>query len=170
MRYPFEASPHFRQQARRKVTAIILHYSGGLSLTAAVRHMQRTDARTSVHYVIGREGRVVQMVLDENVAFHAGRSAMDPEVGREVNVNEFSLGVMLVGDADSGFTDRQMTACYALVEQLVERYAVPPDRIRGHEHISPGRQLDPGGYTAQFDWRRLHEVATRVYATLAPTP
>ncbi len=141
------------------VTAIVLHYTGTLATEPAVQWMQRPDAHLSAHYVIERNGAIIQMVPEDAIAFHAGRSTM----GSEANVNEFSVGVMLVGTADSGFTDVQMAALYTLVEVLVVRHGINPDRIVGHQHVAPGRQQDPDGFTNQFNWRRLHEVATKAF-------
>lgn len=150
---------------RRAITAIVIHYTGTLTLEPAVSWMQRDDSHTSAHYVVGRDGAIVQMVPDSAIAWHAGRSAMDPHATppKEVNVNDFSIGIMLVGAADSGFTDVQMAALYTLVEVLVSKYKIEPDRIVGHRHVAPGRQQDPDGFTNQFNWRRLHEIATAAH-------
>jgi N-acetylmuramoyl-L-alanine amidase len=163
VRITLRPTPNQKHVPRRVVTAIVLHYTGTLATEPAVRWMQRPDAHLSAHYVIERDGAVIQMVPEDAVAFHAGRSAMDPATGAEANVNEFSVGIMLVGTADSGFTDVQMAALYTLVEVLVVRHRVHPDRIVGHRHIAPGRQQDPDGFTDQFNWRRLHEVATKAF-------
>ncbi len=150
---------------RRSISAVVVHYTGTLSTEAAVTWMQRGDSHTSAHYVVGRDGTLIQMVADEAIAWHAGRSAMDPHADppKEVNVNEFSIGIMLVGTADSGFTDRQMASLYSLIEVLVSKYKIQPDRVVGHRHVAPGRQQDPDGFTNQFNWRRLHEIATAAY-------
>jgi N-acetylmuramoyl-L-alanine amidase len=159
------ASPNFRRVSRRTITAIVLHYTQTMTLDTAVRWLQKPESHTSYHYLVGRDGAIAQMVKDQDIAQHAGRSAMRPheDPPGEVNVNEFSLGIALVGTADSGFTDRQMAGLYTLIEILVARYKVPPDRIVGHEHVAPGRQTDPSGFDGQFNWRRLHEVSTRAF-------
>lgn len=127
------------------------------------------DSHYSVHYLVGRNGTVLSLVADDAVAFHAGRSAMHPNAAnaaKEPHVDEFSLGIELIGTADSGFTDRQLAALYALVEQLVHTYQIRPDRIVGHAAIAPGRKIDPDGFDRQFNWQRLHEVATIAYRAL----
>jgi N-acetylmuramoyl-L-alanine amidase len=138
-----------------------------LDLESYLDWTSRPDSRTSSHYVIGRDGRIVQMVPDEMVAWHAGRSAMRPNdvPPGEVDVNQFSLAITLIGTADSGFTDRQMAATYTLVEALVAKYQIPPTRVVGHEHIAPGRQQDPSGYINQFNWRKMYSVAEASFRT-----
>lgn len=49
-------------------------------------------SKASAHYVIDRDGSVVQMVMDENRAWHAGVSSLN---GIK-NVNDFSIGIELV--------------------------------------------------------------------------
>lgn len=162
MTYEFVPSPHFSRRTK-PITAIVLHYTGSLHLDATLHWFQKPESKTSAHYVIGREGRVVQMVREDAVAWHAGKSEM-PKTG-ETNVNNFSLGIELVGCADSGFTDRQMAACYQLLEQLVSGYHVEPDRVVGHAHLAPGRRIDPDGFDGQFPWRKVHAVCAAAYST-----
>lgn len=162
MRIPFVASPNHRQTDRRKITAIVVHYTGTLSQESAVDWMKNPASRISTHYLVSRTGEILQMVREEDIAWHAGRSAMFPNTTppREPHVDTFSIGITLVGTADSGFTDKQMAALYLLIELLVSRHKIPPDRIVGHKHIAPGRHADPDGYIDQFNWRRVHEIAS----------
>jgi N-acetylmuramoyl-L-alanine amidase len=156
----FLPSPHFSKRTKA-ITAIVLHYTASLSMSSTLTWFQRPESKVSAHYVIGRDGRTVQMVKDNCVAWHAGKSAM-PGTG-ETNVNHFSLGIELVGTADSGFTDRQMAACYQLLETLVARYRVTPERVVGHATIAPGRKIDPDGYDKQFPWRKTFEVCAAAF-------
>lgn len=166
MAYEFIPSPHFSRRTK-PITAIVLHYTGSLNLDGTLAWFQRPESKVSAHYVIGRDGRVVQMVRDNMVAWHAGKSTM-PKTG-ETNVNYFSLGIELVGTADSGFTDRQLASLYALLERLVVEYKVRPERVVGHKHIAPGRKIDPDGYDEQFPWRKAFEVCAVAYRTIAGT-
>lgn len=161
-------SPHCRPRTKA-VSAIVVHYSGSLDLDRTVAWMQRPETGYSAHYAIGRTGRVVQMVAEDHVAFHAGRSALYPAKAndaKEPHVDEFSIGVELIGTADSGFTDQQLAALYALVERLIHAYRIPPSRIVGHQHIAPGRKIDPDGFDRQFPWARLIEIARIAYQAL----
>jgi N-acetylmuramoyl-L-alanine amidase len=145
---------------RKPVSAIVLHYTGSLGIEGPLDWFQRRDSGVSAHYLVGRDGRTVQLVEEQEAAWHAGRSAMDPrrKPPGEPNVNDFSLGIELVGTADSGFTDRQLAALYALLERLVATYGILPERVVGHAHIAPGRKQDPDGYDRQFPWGKTREV------------
>lgn len=167
--FSFIASPNFRPGRRKPVSALIVHYTGSVTLDSIVGWFARPESAMSAHYVVGRDGKVVQMVKEEDVAWHAGRSAMFPneKPPREPNVNDFSIGVELVGTMDSGFTDRQLASFYELLAQLVAKYRIPPERVVGHCHIAPGRRQDPDGVDGQFPWSKARSVAQGAYRTRA---
>jgi len=154
----FIASPHHGRRVKR-ITAVVIHYTGSLQLSSTVDWFTRPESKVSAHYVIGREGEVVQMVQEDRVAWHAGVSQM-PDT-KERNVNAFSIGVELVGTADSGFPAMQFLALVNLVEGVVRRHNIPLDRVVGHKDISPGRKIDPDGNAHQFPWGLLRRMLRR---------
>lgn len=145
---------------RKPITAIVIHYTGSDGIDGVLHWFAKRESGQSAHYVVGRDGRLVQMVEESEAAWHAGRSAMFPreKPPRESNVNDFSIGIELVGTADSGFTDRQLASLYALLERLVATYRIVPERVVGHSHIAPGRKLDPDGFDRQLNWGRVRQV------------
>lgn len=159
-------SPNHGGPRKKSISAIVIHYTASMSIEGTISWFKDTKAKVSAHYVIGRDGRVVQMVPDNLIAWHAGRSAMRPPNG-EPNVNAFSLGIELVGTMDSGFTDKQMASLYSLLEVLVATYKVKPERVVGHLHISPGRKQDPDGLGQQFNWAKTREIVARAYQSVA---
>jgi N-acetylmuramoyl-L-alanine amidase len=170
--YEVIASPNHGGLRKKAITAIVIHYTASLSIEGTISWFKNKTAKVSAHYVIGRDGRVVQMVPDNFVAWHAGRSAMRPHLAdghpqKEPNVNAFSIGIELVGTMDSGFNDQQMASLYSLLEVLVTRYKIVPERVVGHLHISPGRKQDPDGINAQFNWAKTREIVTRAYQSVA---
>ena len=166
----FIPSPNRRGPRRRPITAIVIHHTGSMSIEGTITWFRNPESQVSAHYVIGRDGRLVQMVQDTDIAWHAGRSAMFPheKPPRETNVNEFSLGIELVGTNDSGFTDRQLATLYELLAFLILKYRVPPERVVGHQHIAPGRKIDPDGYDGQFPWRKTREVCQTAFRPPSP--
>lgn len=156
----------------KPITAIVIHYTGALGIDGTISWFKRPESKVSAHYVIGRDGRVVQMVPDNRVAWHAGRSAMRPHLPngdprQEPNVNGFSLGIELVGTPDSGFEAKQLASLYTILEHLVTKYKVPPERVVGHADIAPGRKIDPDGYDKQFDWEACRRVVRAAYNAAA---
>lgn len=107
----------------------------------------------SAHYMISRDGIIVRCVDESKRAWHAGVSKMPfPDDSRE-NVNDFSIGVELIGAPDLEFTDMQYKALNQLIAKLASSY--PINEIVGHDHISPDRKTDPG---ARFSWERVKAI------------
>ena len=105
--------------------------------------------RVSAHFLIERDGSVIQFVSCLERAWHAGVSSF---AGRE-NCNDFSIGIELEGTDDQPYTDSQYAALASLVLVLQEHFPkLNEKRICGHCDIAPGRKSDPG---ASFDWARL---------------
>jgi N-acetyl-anhydromuramoyl-L-alanine amidase len=100
----------------------------------------------SAHFFVRRDGELVQFVDADARAWHAGTSCWR---GRE-NCNDDSVGIELEGLEGEPFDSPQYITLARLCHQLRLRY--PVDHIAGHEHIAPGRKLDPG---PGFDWARL---------------
>ena len=159
----FAPSPNFSKRTK-PISAIVIHATGSLGTVETLTWFQSPLSKASAHYLIGREGRLIQMVRDNTVAWHAGKSEM-PKSG-ETNVNNFSIGIELIGTHDSYYTERQLGALYQLLEHLVVTYKVPPERVVGHAQIAPGRRLDPDGFDRQFNWRKVWEVCSAAYSAL----
>lgn len=100
----------------------------------------------SSHFVVRRDGRVLQFVGCDERAWHAGRSRWR---GRD-DCNDFSVGIEVEGLEGQAFAAAQYAALARLLRALAQRY--PIEGVAGHEHVAPMRKLDPG---AGFEWRRL---------------
>ena len=101
------------------------------------------DLRVSSHFLIRRDGALVQFVACGLRAWHAGASSFE---GRE-RCNDFSIGIELEGDDASAFESAQYATLIALTDALSTRY--PIAALAGHSEIAPGRKTDPGPH---FDW------------------
>jgi N-acetyl-anhydromuramoyl-L-alanine amidase len=112
-------------------------------------YQQIRGATVSAHFVIRRDGELLQFVSCDARAWHAGLSSWR---GRD-NCNDFSIGIELEGLEGEHFESAQYEALATLIDQLAARY--PISGIAGHEHVAPGRKNDPG---ARFDWRLLRSL------------
>jgi AmpD protein len=119
---------------------------------------QLRTLRVSAHFLIRRNGAVMQFVSANDRAWHAGVSSF---CGRE-RCNDFSIGIELEGTDFDPFEDAQYDALAELACALRERY--PLTDVAGHEHIAPGRKTDPGPF---FDWERFRKSLIRKEASLA---
>ena len=102
--------------------------------------------RVSAHFLIRRDGALVQFVPCARRAWHAGASCWN---GRE-RCNDFSIGVELEGSDHTPYAEAQYDTLVMLVDALCARY--PIEDVVGHSDIAPGRKTDPG---FAFDWTRL---------------
>jgi len=102
--------------------------------------------RVSAHFLIRRDGELIQFVSCEQRAWHAGISIFE---GRE-RCNDFSLGIELEGCDEQVFEEAQYVQLQQLIDLLRVHY--PLRAVVGHCDISPERKTDPGPY---FDWSRL---------------
>lgn len=108
----------------------------------------------SSHYVIGHEGHTAQLVdPDKYEAFHAGRSRYWHPYKRRVcnDWNRYAIGIELVGNGNEHvYSKAQYKSLARLTKKLMAKYpSIHPLAVVGHEHVSPGRKVDPG---AEFDW------------------
>ncbi|MDP2398011.1 MAG: 1,6-anhydro-N-acetylmuramyl-L-alanine amidase AmpD [Burkholderiales bacterium] len=101
--------------------------------------------RVSAHFLIRRNGGLLQFVPCTKRAWHAGQSSWRD---RE-RCNDFSVGIELEGADDQAYSDAQYECLAALATALCARYPIVASV--GHSDIAPGRKTDPG---PAFDWRR----------------
>ncbi len=104
------------------------------------------DIKVSSHFLVRRNGKLVQFVACIQRAWHAGTSNWR---GREC-CNDFSIGIELEGSDFEPFSDAQYKSLTLLTQAL--QCAYPIVDVVGHCDIAPGRKTDPGPY---FDWARL---------------
>ncbi len=102
--------------------------------------------KVSAHFLIRRDGSVIQFVSCRDRAWHAGISSWQ---GRE-RCNDFSVGIELEGSDFEAFEQCQYQQLNCLIDSLKTAY--PIRAIVGHSDIAPARKTDPGPY---FDWNQL---------------
>ena len=107
-------------------------------------------AYASAHYMVARDGEVIELMPPEKQAYHAGKS----ELAGAENLNAWTVGIELIGTGDSGFTDDQYSSLTHLCADLITKHQIPLECIVGHEDVAApkGRKVDPGPL---FDWERL---------------
>lgn len=128
--------------------------------------------RVSAHYMVLRDGRILQLVRENDVAYHAGRALMPPGDDRQ-RINDFSVGIELIAshphlDADVranpslAYTEEQYKALEVLLQLIQARY--PVTNLVGHDEIAGQRAVEKGIRTRAmmktdpgplFDWNRF---------------
>ena len=125
---------------------IVRLFTNSLSPDGHPYFSQICKLRVSSHFLIRRDGELIQFVPCHRRAWHAGLSSWD---GRE-QCNDFSIGIELEGCDELPFEEIQYRRLVDLIDVLHKCH--PIIAIAGHSDISPGRKTDPGPC---FDWQRL---------------
>ena len=128
-------------------------FTNRLDWDAHAYFQQIRGLEVSAHFLVRRDGELVQFVSCDARAWHAGASVWH---GRS-ECNDFSIGIELEGLEGERFDASQYVALAALIDALKARY--PIAAVVGHEHVAPGRKNDPG---PGFDWVRLRCMVTLV--------
>lgn len=169
------ASPNFNSRpAPADVSLVVLHsislppgeyggdgierlFANQLDWDAHPYFVTIRDLRVSAHFVIRRDGKLLQFVSCDDRAWHAGNSVW---CGRE-NCNDYSIGIELEGLEGEAFEPPQYDTLVPLLRALGKRHRIAA--VVGHQHVAPMRKLDPG---EGFDWallaQRLRWKTTRV--------
>jgi len=149
-----DLSPNFTKKTRKKkdVKFVIIHYTGMQSEIESLRRLKSHTSKVSCHYLINRKGRVTQLVKDENIAWHAGKSKWK----KFTNLNKDSIGIELVNKGHQfgyqKFSEDQIKNLIILCKHIKKKYKIKTDNFLGHSDIAPLRKIDPG---EKFPWKKL---------------
>ncbi len=160
-------SPHFdARPPHMPIDLIVVHAIslppgrfGGAQIDALFRGCLDTGAdpalsdlaglRVSAHFLVRRDGELLQYVSCAQRAWHAGASS---HRGR-TRCNDFSVGIELEGSDHVPFEPAQYATLARLLPALCREY--PIRDIVGHCDIAPQRKTDPGPH---FDWAALRRI------------
>jgi AmpD protein len=129
--------------------AIEALFTNRLDPTAHPYYAAVAALRVSAHFLIRRDGALVQFVGCGERAWHAGESSWRGQP----RCNDFSVGIELEGTDDAPYATAQYAMLARLGRALRRRYPIVD--IVGHSDVAPGRKTDPG---IAFDWRRLRRL------------
>lgn len=132
----------------RKPNFVVIHHTAQDSLGQTIRTFHSAKAGVSAHYVVGRDGKVVQMVNDLYRAHHAGLGKW----GNDTDLNSSSIGIELDNNGTTDpWTDAQVNALIQLLSYLKNTYKIPQANFIGHMDLAPTRKNDP----SRFPWKKL---------------
>lgn len=154
------ASPnrHERPEGPGDITAIVLHHTASpANAERNAMFFAKPSSKVSAHYVVGKDGTIVQCVPDAEAAWHAGRSSYG---GRD-DVNAFSIGIEIcnLGDHKDDYPASEYAALGKLMAYLMTTHKVGWDRVTRHRDVAMplGRKND----TSDNFERKLLEQATQ---------
>lgn len=107
---------------------VVIHYTAGGSAEGTARYFASEAARASAHFVIGRDGAIIQQVETNIAAWHAGRSSWQGLNG----LNHHSVGIELanwgrLARTPEGFASHTGTPV-AAARVLLAAHRHTPDR------------------------------------------
>ena len=142
----------------RRPVVIVLHYTEQDSVEQSLDTLRSRNSggRVSSHYLLGKDGKIYQLVSDAKRAWHAGAGSW----GAITDVNNASIGIEIDNDGKSPFPDAQIDSLIVLLRDLTQRLRIPPAQIIGHSDLAPSRKIDPGPL---FPWKRLHEAGFGIW-------
>ncbi len=139
------SSPNHEDRGDDAVALIVLHATVG-SLQSAISHLVNPRTKVSTHYLISKTGRILRLVAESHVAWHAGRAKWK----NTTKVNEISIGIELENrnDGVDPYPAAQLRSLTELVYDLMQRYQLSRDDITSHAAVAvpAGRKTDPKNF------------------------
>ncbi|KQB98805.1 N-acetylmuramoyl-L-alanine amidase [Pedobacter sp. Hv1] len=132
----------------RKPNYVIIHHTAQESTEQTLKTFTLTRTAVSAHYVVGRDGKVFQMVNDYLRAQHAGAGKW----GSVTDMNSCSIGIEMDNNGTTDvWTDAQINSLCSLLATLKKKYGIPTANFIGHADFAPSRKPDPNN----FPWKTL---------------
>lgn len=124
-------SPNFSARGGAQIRRIVLHYTTSRNINGSIAWFQNPASRVSAHYIVGRDGEIVQMVRDGDKAWHAAGH------------NDDTLGIENVAQPGDVLTKDQEIALIKLCKFLMAEYRIPKSMVTGHRYL-PNETSCPG--------------------------
>ena len=153
------ASPNFDE---RRPNFVIIHHTSNDTAERALRTLSSPESRVSAHYLIDRDGTIIQLVDEKSRAWHAGKSFWCGNT----DMNSASIGIELDNNGNEPFAKAQIDALLALLTDLQQRYNLPAANFIGHADVAPARKEDPSIF---FPWEILAQQGFGLWCA-APIP
>ena len=131
----------------RKPNFVILHHTAQNSSDQTLKTFTIARTQVSAHYVIGRDGKIFQMVNDYLRAQHAGVGKW----GNDTDLNSSSIGIEIDNNGDEPYPEAQIKSLLEVLAAVKKRYNIPVANFIGHADIAPTRKPDPN----KFPWKVL---------------
>jgi N-acetylmuramoyl-L-alanine amidase len=147
------------------IDILLLHYTGMTTEEEALARLVDPEAKVSSHYFVYEDGRVLQLVAEQQRAWHAGVGSWK----RATDINARSIGIEIANPGHEfgyrDFPDTQIEAVIALCRDIVARRHIHRARVLAHSDVAPARKNDPG---ERFPWARLAASGIGLWVEPAP--
>ena len=120
----------------------------------SLERLCNSSSEVSSHYFINEKGKIFQLVQEQYIAWHAGKSCWK----KFRNLNKNSIGIELVNKGhEFGYTTynkEQIDAFVSLCKKIIKKHKIKKYNIIGHSDVAPLRKDDPG---EKFPWKYLSQ-------------
>ena len=148
-------SPNFdlKKREKNKINYLIYHYTGMKNDKLAIKKLTSSNSNVSCHYYITNSGKLIQMVPDLYVAWHAGKSKWKNK--KSLNYNSIGIEISNPGHEHGyrKFNKKQIKTLIKISNFLIKKYKINKQNILGHSDVAPLRKIDPG---EKFPWKFLY--------------
>ena len=157
MHTTYNYSPNFeiKKRGEKEIKFIIFHYTGMKTEKEAINRLTNSKSKVSCHYLIKNNGKILSMVPDLYISWHAGISAWK----KYKSLNKNSIGIEISNPGHNfkykNFSKKQIFAIVKLSKFLIKKYKIKPENFLGHSDIAPDRKSDPG---EKFPWKSLSKI------------
>tara|TARA_B100000902_G_C27291833_1_gene907594 strand:- start:124 stop:846 length:723 start_codon:yes stop_codon:yes gene_type:complete len=161
----YNYSPNFFIQKRKSknIKFIIIHYTGMKNDKESINRLTDIKSSVSCHYYVDRNGKILIMVPDLYVSWHAGKSKWK----KFKSLNKYSIGIEISNPGHEHnykkFSNNQIKSVKKLLKFLIKKYHISLKNILGHSDIAPTRKKDPG---EKFPWKELSKENICLWHTL----
>ena len=129
----------------------------------AIKKLTSFNSNVSCHYYITSSGKLIQMVPDLYIAWHAGKSNWKKH--NSLNYNSIGIEISNPGHEHGyrKFNDNQIKALINISKKIIKKYKINKKNILGHSDIAPLRKIDPG---EKFPWKFLYKNKIGIWHNL----
>ena len=159
-------SPNFDivKRKKKRIKFLVFHYTGMKNEMSALKRLTSINSKVSSHYLIKKNGVVVNLVPDLYISWHAGVSFWK----NLKKINKYSIGIEIRNPGHQfgyeGFNKKQIYSIKKLSLRLAKKYNLKNSHFLGHSDISPDRKKDPGEY---FPWELLAKYRIGIWHSLS---
>lgn len=139
---------------------IILHYTGMKSENDSISRLKDHKSKVSSHYFIKNNGKIIELVPERYIAWHAGKSSWK----KLRSLNKSSIGIEIQNPGHDhrykSFNKKQIKSLINLLKNIKSKYNISNKNILGHSDIAPERKKDPG---EKFPWKYLSKFNLAIW-------
>lgn len=124
----------------------------------------------SAHYVIHKDGTILQCVDESKRAYHAYPAFWGKVGGINNNINAHSIGIEIENPtfgSTTTYSDAAINSLIPLCRSIIARHHIPAHNVIGHSDVNPIGKADTG---VLFPWRKLAQNGIGIYPEYTELP